>query len=115
MAAGMVGLSADFSGLADEQDRVDMMNPAAIMGHLNEAGMIAGSGFKAVGGGNPRSVGNKLAITGQGQNQQQITGGQVVPVQTQQSNALDLFNTPHSFGGGGSVSAITSKMKALKM
>ena len=64
MVAGMGGLGSDFSGLADGQDRMDMMNPAAIMGHLNEAGMIAGQGFQAIDGGNPRGAGNRLAITG---------------------------------------------------
>ena len=67
MVAGMGGLTNDFSGLADEQDRIDMMNPAAIMGNLDEAGMITGPGFRAVEGGNPRAPGNRLAITGQGQ------------------------------------------------
>ena len=43
-----------------------MMNPQAIMGNLNEANMIAGAGFKAVEGGNPRSQGNRLAIAGSG-------------------------------------------------
>ena len=46
-----------------------MMNPQAIMGNLNEANMIAGSGFKAVEGGNPRAPGNRLAITGSSQQQ----------------------------------------------
>ena len=59
-------LPNDFSSLADEQDRIDMMNPAAIMDRLDEGGMITGPGFKAVEGGNPRARGNKLAITGQG-------------------------------------------------
>ena len=39
------------------------------MGNLDEAGMIGGAGFKAVEGGNPRGVGNRLAITGQGRGQ----------------------------------------------
>ena len=67
MVAGMGGLGNDFSSLADGQDRIDMMNPQAIMGNLNEANMIAGSGFKAVEGGNPRAPGNRLAITGASQ------------------------------------------------
>ena len=41
-----------------------MMNPAAIMGNLDEAGMIAGGGFRAVEGGNARAPANRLAITG---------------------------------------------------
>ena len=66
MVAGMGGLN-DFSSLADGQDRIEMMNPNAIMGNLNEANMIAGAGFKAVEGGNPRAPGNRLAIAGKGQ------------------------------------------------
>ena len=50
MVAGMGGLGTDFSALADGQDRMDMMNPNAIMGNLDEAGMIAGGGFKAIEG-----------------------------------------------------------------
>ena len=50
MVAGMGGLGTDFSALADGQDRADMMNPNKIMGNLNDAGMIAGSGFKAIEG-----------------------------------------------------------------
>ena len=41
---------ASFLGIADEQDRMDMMDPANIMGNLNEAKMIGGGGFKAVEG-----------------------------------------------------------------
>ena len=118
MVAGMGGLGNDFSSLADGQDRIDMMNPNAIMGNLNEANMIAGAGFKAVEGGNPRSQGNRLAIAGSGKQQQQQLqeqpGGQLVPVQQQGPSALDLFNTPHGFGGGG-VGQITGKMRALRM
>ena len=33
------------------------------------------------------------------------------------NNLLDLFNTPHGFGGGGSssVAGVTKQMKRLKM
>ena len=34
MVQGMGGLGADFSALADDQDRLDMMDPKAVMGNL---------------------------------------------------------------------------------
>mmetsp|Transcript_22037 Transcript_22037/g.29445 ORF Transcript_22037/g.29445 Transcript_22037/m.29445 type:complete len:80 (-) Transcript_22037:3014-3253(-) len=36
----------DFSNLADDQDRRDMMNPGAIMGNMQAAGQIMGSGMQ---------------------------------------------------------------------
>lgn len=44
MVGGMGGLMQDFSSLADDADRQEMMAPQAIMGNLKEAGMIKGNG-----------------------------------------------------------------------
>ena len=57
-------LPNDFSELVDKQDRIDMMNPSEILGNLNDAGMIAGQGFKAIDGGNSRGGKNRFAIEG---------------------------------------------------
>lgn len=42
MVAGMGGLTADYSDLADDQDRRDMMNPNQIMDNLKGSKMIKG-------------------------------------------------------------------------
>ncbi len=42
MVAGMGGLTAGFSDLADDQDRIDMMNPNKIMDNLTGSKMIKG-------------------------------------------------------------------------
>ena len=47
MVGGMGGLGHhDFSSLADDADRRDMMNPNAIMGNMQAAGQIMGSGMQ---------------------------------------------------------------------
>ena len=47
MAAGMGGLgSQDFSSLADDQDRRDMMNPAAIVSNMAGGRQIMGEGMQ---------------------------------------------------------------------
>ena len=47
MVGGMGGLGHhDFSSLADAQDRRDMMNPNMIMGNMQAAGQIMGSGMQ---------------------------------------------------------------------
>jgi hypothetical protein len=46
MVGGMGGLMQDFSDLADDADRREMMASSAILGNLKEAGMIKGADFK---------------------------------------------------------------------
>ena len=47
MVAGMGGLGHhDFSSLADDQDKQDMMHPGAIMGNMQMAGQIMGPGMQ---------------------------------------------------------------------
>ena len=46
MVAGMGGLQTDMAGLADGQDLIDMRNPNAIVGNMNQANMIMGSGMQ---------------------------------------------------------------------
>jgi len=46
MVAGMGGLQSDMQGLADGQDIIDMRDPQAIVGNMNQANMIMGSGMQ---------------------------------------------------------------------
>jgi hypothetical protein len=46
MNAGMGGLQSDMQGLADGQDIIDMRDPQAIVGNMNQANMIMGSGMQ---------------------------------------------------------------------
>ena len=46
MVAGMGGLQSDMIGLVDGQDIADMRNPQAIVGNMNQANMIMGSGMQ---------------------------------------------------------------------
>ena len=63
MVAGMGGLGhQDFSALADDQDRRDMMNPGAIMGNMATAGQLMGQEMKAIGAGGPQGSGQRRAI-----------------------------------------------------
>ena len=66
----------------------------------------AGRGMKAIGNGMGRGKSGGASAA----------GGQMVPMSGGAPNLLDLFNTPHSYsGGGGGVNTITSQMKRLKM
>jgi len=57
MVGGMGGLSNNFSDLIDGQEKMDMMDPSAIVGNLAHAGMIKGAGQGAIGGGSqPRAI-----------------------------------------------------------
>ena len=47
MVQGMGGLGAQFSDMADGQDRLDMMDPKAVMGNLQDAKMIKSGGAMA--------------------------------------------------------------------
>ena len=46
MVAGRGGLQTDMAGLADGQDLLDIRNPIAIVGNMNQANMIMGSGMQ---------------------------------------------------------------------
>jgi hypothetical protein len=45
MVGGMGGLQQDMVGLADGQDMIDMRNPQAIVGNMNQANMLMGPGM----------------------------------------------------------------------
>ena len=110
MVAGMGGLGHhDFGSLADDQDRRDMMNPNAIMSNMINQGQIMGEGMarqaieaeNAAGGGRGRggmrAIGQAEESKGAGRG---AGGGAMVPSSGGLPSLLDLFNTPHSYGGG---------------
>ena len=127
MVAGMGGLGhQDFSSLADDQDRRDMMNPNAIMSNMINQGQIMGDGMarqaieaENAAGGNIRGRGMRAigqAEESKGGRSRAGRGGAgsqaLVPTAGGGGlpSLLDLFNTPHGYGGGGggaSVAGVT--------
>ena len=88
MVAGMGGLGhQDFSSLADDQDRRDMMNPAAIMGNMQMQGQIMGQGMQrqaieaGMGGGGGNRHGGRMAAITDG-DRMGGAAGQMVPMQS---------------------------------